>query len=484
MVFPVIPEAVTDVLDRARAGTLDRWQEQAASTGWCSTPIRLRGEIVHIDRISGASRVVYSTAGEPDGILLTSCKNRRATACPSCSHIHQGDCYQLTAAGMRGGKGVPATVAEHPLLFVTLTAPAFGAVHSQRNRGRPVQVCHPRRGDSCSHGQSVACWERHAADDPALGEPLCPDCFDTAGLLLWNNRAPELWRRTRVRLVRMLARHAGRTVRVTEATVRITFVKVAESQQRGAIHLHGILRADGRDPADPKAIVPPPGWATADVLADAVQDAVRRERAPCPDPDDPDAIRDVRWGDQLDIEPISGTRAAGYLAKYTTKGTDPFGALDRRIRSLDDLDRLPITGHMRRLVETAWELGGRPHLADLGLRRWAHTLGFGGHWMTKSRTYSTTLGALRAARADRHRTSAASGALAVDSASSDFFVASSFVYAGTGYRTSGDLWLALSAAAHAREKRVLSREEQRIADHPAGFGSGSYQFPVPSEKGQ
>lgn len=51
------------------------------------------------------------------------------------------------------------------------------------------------------------------------------------------------------------------------------------------------------------------------------------------------------------------------------------------------------------MIRTAWTLGARPELADLRLRAWAHMLGFRGHFSTKSRRYSTTLGALRDARA-------------------------------------------------------------------------------------
>jgi hypothetical protein len=50
------------------------------------------------------------------------------------------------------------------------------------------------------------------------------------------------------------------------------------------------------------------------------------------------------------------------------------------------------------LVRACWELGGRPGLGKLRLRKWPHMLGFGGHFSTKSRRYSTTLGALRRAR--------------------------------------------------------------------------------------
>jgi hypothetical protein len=36
------------------------------------------------------------------------------------------DTYQLIKAGLVGGKGVPTTVAGHPAVFATLTAPSFG----------------------------------------------------------------------------------------------------------------------------------------------------------------------------------------------------------------------------------------------------------------------------------------------------------------------------------------------------------------------
>ena len=61
-----------------------------------------------------------------------------------------------------------------------------------------------------------------------------------------------------------------------------------------------------------------------------------------------------------------------------------------------DLDRL--TPHARALVETCWRLGARPEFAPLRLRRHAHQAGYRGHFLTKSRTWSTTFAALRAER--------------------------------------------------------------------------------------
>ncbi|MBS2962649.1 hypothetical protein KGA66_06305 [Actinocrinis puniceicyclus] len=65
-----------------------------------------------------------------------------------------------------------------------------------------------------------------------------------------------------------------------------------------------------------------------------------------------------------------------------------------------DLDQWELSDHARRLIEICWHLGSIPELEPLRLRKWAHMLGFGGHFATKSRAYSTTFGALRQERAD------------------------------------------------------------------------------------
>jgi hypothetical protein len=83
-------------------------------------------------------------------------------------------------------------------------------VHSRVAQGRLVLPCHPyRQGAVCPHGRRVGCWHRHDPDDPRVGEPLCPDCYDARGQVLWNALAPELWRRTTIYLKRSLARLVG-----------------------------------------------------------------------------------------------------------------------------------------------------------------------------------------------------------------------------------------------------------------------------------
>jgi hypothetical protein len=177
---------------------------------------------------------VYDSEREPDGVLLKACGTRRESRCPSCAATYRADAYQLLAAGLTGGKGIPETVAGHPRLLVTFTAPSFGKVHGQRAQGRLVLPCYPhRQGARCPHGVRDGCWHRHAEDDPRLGEPLCLSCYDAQAQVLWNALAPELWRRTTIALQRALGRLVGFQEGELRRLVRISYAKVAEFQRRG-----------------------------------------------------------------------------------------------------------------------------------------------------------------------------------------------------------------------------------------------------------
>src|SRR5205085_1972338 len=97
----------------------------------------------------------YTTVHEPGGVLPVACKTRRASRCPPCAEVYRADTYQLIRAGLRGGKGIPATVADHPCVFVTLTAPPFGSVHARREKNGRVLACRPRRKDRPARTGSV-----------------------------------------------------------------------------------------------------------------------------------------------------------------------------------------------------------------------------------------------------------------------------------------------------------------------------------------
>jgi len=446
-----------------------------------------------VDPQTGEAHTVFDTAQEPDKILLKACGTRRASRCPPCAEVYRADAYQLVRAGIAGGKGTPASVDGHPMVFATFTAPSFGAVHTARTHGGTIYPCHPAKlGDHCPHGRRRGCWMRHEADDPALGQPLCADCYDVAGAVLWNATAPALWQRTTIYLHRALAKLAGLSRRELRRQVRVSYLKVAEFQRRGLVHYHAVVRLDGRAAGDDAAVVPPPAAFTAELLAEAIREAVAVVSVPAPTiPTIPGlAAGPVRWGEQLDIRPIlpddhdhdvtefegdgekdgqewPARRLAGYIAKYATKATETFGTtLDRPIRTAAELEAATraLPPHVAAMVRACWQLGGRRELAGLGLRRWSHTLGYRGHFTTKSHAYSTTFRALRAARRAwvarrRHGPAVELDRDGYPLPPEGQVSVTDWEYQGRGYTTAGDALLARWMAVNVREMRRIAREE-------------------------
>jgi hypothetical protein len=444
----------------------------------CARPVRLVGRVEQVDTVTGEVRETFTSAGRPGGVLHVNCRNRRVGVCPACSATYQGDARRIVLEGLgawdgeqRGaapdGAGSSSSGSGRPAVFVTVTAPSFGPVHSRRLRpgGGPARACHPRRG-GCVHGRAAGCRVRHGDGDPLLGSPICADCYDYPGQVVWNALAGRLWDRTRDGMYRELARAAGLSVSGLRAAVRLTAVKVAEMQGRGVVHFHAVIRLDGRGPDGEGCPAPP--WAGVGVLADAVRAAAGAARVACPDLYTGQGafggVRGLgggfaRWGRQLDVRPLtlggdtSALAVGNYLAKYVTKSVHDGGGLDHPVRSYGHLARLELPAHARRLVETCWTLGHTPTLGravdraagrlerePAGLVRWAHSFGFGGHWLTKSRTYSTTFGALRAVRAEHARTAVWPGGVERDAwgrpaGTADTVTLADWTYAGVGYQT-------------------------------------------------
>jgi hypothetical protein len=448
---------------RASRPDYDRWLSGALVARGCVRPVRLRPSMLRADPATGElTSVAVEGAAGPDGVVYKACGDRRASVCPTCAETYRADTWQLVAAGMRGGKGVPETVAGHPTLFVTLTAPSFGAVHTRRTtssgRGLP---CRPRRQlVLCPHGVGLRCDRVHSDDEACLGLPLCLDCYDHLGQVVWNAEVGELWRRTVIGLRRIVARAARRH----RVRARLSYAKVAEFQRRGVVHLHALLRLDGLDPADPDRIVPAPSCLDAAYLDHAVrQAATETSFTTAPHPTWPDGWR-IAWGDQLDVRyvklrthgHVTDAAVAAYLAKYATKSTETTGHVSQRLTGATVRVYADPATHAGRLVAACWMLGADRQYA--GLRRWAHMLGFGGHFSTKSRRYSTTLRALRAARQAwrRHREVIEQRDHADEETT---LVVGSWSYAGIGWRTTADALLATTAAALARERRRAGRDE-------------------------
>ncbi len=448
-----LPPVERDFVRLGEMPDLNRWLEQIRATGGCAEPVYLAGHTTTLDADTGEVLRHYSTATEPGGRLAVRCRNRRASRCAPCSREHSGDTFHLVRSGLVGGKGVPETVRTHPRLFVTLTAPSFGPVHRAGS-------CHSARHRRCEHGGLHGCGRTHPGADPLIGQPLCADCYDYPGHVLWNSMAPALWKAFRDNLYHHLAARAGVGRSEVRTLVRVSAAKVAEYQKRGAVHFHAVVRLDGPD----GSTTPPPPWATGDLLSEAVRSAATAVALPCPESAAYGGGR-LGFGTQLDVHPlfhggggrISDDAVAAYVAKYTTKSVEAAGAVDRRIDSLAEIQALRVSPHVRALIATAWRLGGLPELRHLRLRAWAHMLGYRGHCLTKTRAYSTTYGQLRAARALHAR------GLYTDW-DDETVVESAWRFVGTGH-TPAEALVAAGVAEDLATNREVARAE-RLEEGP------------------
>ncbi|MGH3430434.1 MAG: replication initiator, partial [Mycobacteriales bacterium] len=279
-----------------------------------------------------------------------------------------------------------------------------------------------------------------------MGHPLCAQCYDYSGHVVWNFHAGKLWSRTVDRL-RRYTTHAG---------AKLRYAKVAEFQRRGTVHFHAIIRLDSYSK---DTIVAPPPQLGVSFLSELLTEAAATTNLTTPAHPDRHHGWDIRWGEQVDIQPLCQglgddqltDKYVRYLAKYATKSTEPVGLNARRLNKETVYQFLTPT-HVGRLITACWRLG-RPihpgffekfgdkrsgrrwvcqnnhpprrtrlrHCAACGssndadspkpatelgpyqrLRRWAHVVGYGGHFLTKSQRYSTTFTALRNARRLHH----------------------------------------------------------------------------------
>lgn len=435
------------VASRLRSPEFDSWMAGAARTGFCANPVRLTGSSLTLDPSSGEVISEFSAASQADGITYTRCGNRRARRCESCSHEYKGDTWHMIMAGAAGGmKGVPPSVADHPMAFITLTAPSFGAVHSSAGS---------RKVGECKHGMPRGCACHHDPDDPMLGDPVCVECYDYVGHVVWQFFAPELWRRFTIQLRRQLAHELGLTQAAAASVVRVQFAKVAEFQRRGAVHFHAIVRLDGA--SETEEFPPVPANVGERELIAAIKASARRVAFEAPLVPGEETARVLRWGVQLDVQPIvrrdgldgalSDRAVAAYIAKYATKATEDLdgGAGARR--------------HIRRIKAAAEFIAredGHEGLYVL-LGKWAHMLGFRGHFSSKSRRYSVTLSALRGARKQWRLARTLERVQQDGHEVEEVLVVGSWSFVGMGWRSEGDRALAIEAARAAREWRDAHR---------------------------
>ena len=433
---------VKQMIRRASSAGFDAWWQRVGAVGFCANPIHLAG----LDEFGREHQV------------FTRCNNRRAIVCPSCSDLYSRDTWQLIHAGLRGGHhDIPATVADHPQVFVTLTAPSFGAVHTVRAGGG----CHPpiARRRECQHGKPLWCDHSHRDTDAELGQPLCGDCYDYVSHVLFTWHAPELWRRFTIRLRRQLRRELRCRAEQPDQT-RISFMKVVELQRRALPHFHAVIRLDAAsEPGQPPSA--PDTTVTAHDFVVLVRQAATETALSLP------TDKVLRFGEQIDIEiiasaskkedmQISGRQIAGYLAKYVTKSVADFGIGVRRF-SPAVIDQLDVTNHVREILRSIVTISAEEPYAEI--LAWVHTLGYRGHVVSKSRQFSTTMTALRERRADWRKSQAQEAMSVIDRGRTDEPIPWQFQRLGLG--SLGDRALVVSASTRARDQRIAARQAAR-----------------------
>jgi hypothetical protein len=253
-----------------------------------------------------------------------------------------------------------------------------------------------------------------------------------------------LWSRTGTSITRALANLTGTTVRATDKTVRASFTKVAEYQQRGVIHLHVVIRLDARR-HDGVTMLPPAPFNNPDLLASAVITAITRTTVP-------DLLTPgtrIGWGPQSVVRVITntpdntnrdehdnndgddGTRTAlavaSYVSKYVTKdvprSVPEFSSASESPYVLDWDSTDPFTAptpvdspeqrrreHWERLAETCRDLARRSvdtKASVLNLPAKVYGIGYPDRAVSRSRTYSASLAALQQERRDHQATRAA-----------------------------------------------------------------------------
>ena len=367
------PGALGEVLARAAdPDGCQRWDAQSATPA-TAPPVRLTGQSLTVDEATGEIHSVFDTA--------------RRTRRDAAQGLRQPPRHRLPAL-LRGLPGRqlaprrrrPPRWQRHP----GLRRPAPAAVrHADRpvvrhrplapgNRRRPAALRTPP--GTLSARRRRGCWHPHRDEDPLLGQPLCLDCFDYPGAVLWNASVGELWRRTTIAIQRQLARLAGLPVRPLAGVVRLSFTRVAEYQARGLTHIHAVLRLDA---------APPP------TQPDRACRRPRRSPQAClPTPSGPRSRRPPRRSRRGRRRHGRGLGCAARRPAHPRHRGHPRGGQRRRrlprqirhqeqrrqrpagppARTTDEIADLDLNDHLRRFVTTAWRLGGLPHLAELRLR--------------------------------------------------------------------------------------------------------------------
>ena len=230
------------------------------------------------------------------------CNTRKARVCPSCAALYRGDISAIMREGIH-----TAQEQGEKVVFLTMTAPSFGATHYVPPTPPPRLNSRLRANWDKRNRRRCRCGQHHAPGDRRwIGLPVYVDAYDYDAQVRWNAAAGRLWSRTADELTRILdVRDAD------DKLVRLPYVAVAEWQSRGAIHLHVIARI----PADQIKALDPDEEASRGKGTLRLR-RIEREATAVTTAIDGETIC---WGAQCVAEVVESERSmirtAGYLAK-------------------------------------------------------------------------------------------------------------------------------------------------------------------------
>ncbi|WP_449283475.1 replication initiator [Leucobacter sp.] len=273
------------------------------------------------------------------------CNTRKARICPSCAALYRGDIKAIMREGIHTAQSQGDAV-----VFLTLTAPSFGATHYVAPTPPPRLSSRRRTQWSRRYQRRCSCGVQHAPGERRyLGVPVSTGGYDYGAQVRWNLAAGRLWSRTADELTRIL------DVRDCEGKLqRLPYAAVAEWQSRGAIHLHVIARI----PRDRLAMLQPMN------ANERGSGALRLKRLE----DEATAVtttvdgETIGWGTQCVAEVVSTERqmlrTAGYFAKAVM-----YAVKDLTAEAGEDAPHSPeLAMHHKRLHAAAARLrcGTRP----------------------------------------------------------------------------------------------------------------------------
>jgi replication initiator protein RepSA len=161
-----LPTWVRQIAEKAAQPGSERWRQMVEGVGGCTAPIRLVGDSATIDANTREVLATYSTRDEPTEYLLVACGNRRASRCEPCARVYADDTFHLIRSGLVGGRNVPASVAAHPVVFATFTAPSSarytaGSLTRAAPSGRAIPGVRDLRVQRATP-RAIRYWDTHS----------------------------------------------------------------------------------------------------------------------------------------------------------------------------------------------------------------------------------------------------------------------------------------------------------------------------------